>query len=406
MATMRYAARAANLNTAVHVAPHASQISLGGGYAFPEMLPDISKAAAEIARKYRTSTLQYGPLKGLPELRDEIVRFVADDGVSATRDNILVLNGAKNGLDLALRLFVEKGDGIVVSKPNYATALHIFRNHEASFIEIDMDEEGMRTDLLENTLQEMQTNGATLPKLLYIVPDFHNPTGITLSLHRRRRLVELAEEYNFVILEDEPYRRIKFTGDSIAPIQAFDTNGRVIGLGTFSKIFAPGIRVGWANASVDIINRMAAMKSDGGCSPFAQQIVTEMLKTGEIARHTKELSVELERHRDAMVDALAKYLPEAKFSVSRGGYYLWVELPQGLDCDVLAAEAEASGVTIFSGRPYFADRKPGNFIRLAYSNSTPTQIDQGIKILSEVIRRLHNSAGSALTQSAAVQHFD
>jgi 2-aminoadipate transaminase len=402
MATMRYAARAASLNTAVHVAPHASQISLGGGYAFPEMLPDISKAAAEIAHNFRTTTLQYGPLKGLPELRDEIVRFVGEDGVKATRDNILVLNGAKNGLDLALRLFIEKGDGIIVSRPNYATALHIFRNHEVSFIEIDMDENGMRTDILESTLKRLRE----LPKLLYVVPDFHNPTGITLAVARRRRLVELAEEFEFVILEDDPYRRIKFAGEFVPPIQSFDTNGRVIGLGTFSKIFAPGIRVGWANAAPDIINRMAAMKSDGGCSPFAQQIVTEMLRSGEIDRHTKQLSLELERHRDAMVDALGKYLPEVKFTPSRGGYYLWVELPEGMDCDTVAAEAEQSGVTIFSGRPYFADRKPGSFVRLAYSNSTPAQIDEGIKILGDVVRRLHNSAGGSVHDGMQIQHFD
>lgn len=152
-------------------------------------------------------------------------------------------------MDLALKVFVEKGDSIVVSRPNYATALHLFRNHEVSFIEIDMDEAGLRTDLLEKTLTELSGAGRPIPKLVYVVPDFHNPTGITLSLERRKHLVELADRFDFYILEDDPYRRIKFEGEFLPPIQAFDRNGRVIGAGTVSKVFAPGIRIGWANAA-------------------------------------------------------------------------------------------------------------------------------------------------------------
>jgi 2-aminoadipate transaminase len=406
MAITRYAARVPSVSTAVHVAPHPSQISLGGGYAFPDMLPDISQVAADVAREFRVQSLQYGPLMGLPELRDEIVRLLGEDGVSATRDNILILNGAKNGLDLALRLFVEKGDGIIVSRPNYATALHIFRNHEASFIEIDMDREGMRTDQLEETLRLMRGRGQALPKMLYVVPDFHNPTGITLAAARRRRLVELAEEYDFVIAEDDPYRRIKFEGDFVPPIQSFDTYGRVIGLGTVSKIFAPGIRVGWANAAPDIIKRMAAMKSDGGSPPFSQRIVATMLGSGAVARHTRALSVELKVHRDTMIGALREHLPEVQFTAPRGGYYLWVELPAEVDCDRFASEAEHSGVTIFSGSAYFASIKLTNYIRLCYSNSKPEQIDRGIRILKDVMRRVRESAARPAVAGAQSQHLD
>jgi 2-aminoadipate transaminase len=406
MAITRYAARVPSVSAAIHVAPHPDQISLGGGYAFPDMLPDISLVAADVAREFRVRSLQYGPLMGLPELRDEIVRLLGEDGVSATRDNILILNGAKNGLDLALRLFVEQGDGIIVSRPNYATALHIFRNHEASFIEIDMDRDGMRTDQLEETLRLMRGRGQALPKMLYVVPDFHNPTGITLAAARRRRLVELAEEYDFVIAEDDPYRRIKFEGDFVPPIQSFDTHGRVIGLGTVSKIFAPGIRVGWANAAPDIIKRMAAMKSDGGSAPFTQGIVASMLRSGAVARHTRALALELKAHRDTMIGSVHEHLPELKFTAPRGGYYLWVELPADVDCDTFASEAEHSGVTIFSGSSYFAGKKLTNYIRLCYSNSKPEQIDRGIRILKDVMRRVRESAGRPAVAGAQGQHLD
>jgi 2-aminoadipate transaminase len=406
MTTTRLAARAVALNTAVHVAPDKNQISLGGGYAFADMLPDISTAAVEAARAFRTTSLQYGPLRGLPELREEVVKFLAEDGVETTKDNILIVNGAKSGMELALKLFVEKGDSIVVSRPNYATALHIFRNHEVSFVEIDMDSDGMLTDQLERTLERMRDQGAALPKLLYTVPDFHNPTGITLSEPRRIRLLELAEEFDFHIIEDDPYRRIKFEGQFLRPLQSFDTKDRVIGVGTVSKIFAPGIRIGWANASKDIIARMAAMKSDGGCSPFVQHIVAAMFRSGEIARHTQALSVELKTHHDTMVKALREHLPQLTFTPARGGYYLWVQLPDTIDCDVLAEEAELSGVTIFSGRPYFADGEPRNHIRLCFSTSRPADIERAIKILADVIRRLHNSSSPRGSAAVHSDHFD
>ncbi len=405
--TTRMAARAINLNTTVHVAPAKEQISLGGGYAFADMLPDVTRAATEAAGSFRTTSLQYGPLRGLPELRDAIVGLLASEGVETARDNILIVNGAKSGMELALKVFIEKGDGIVVTRPNYATALHIFRNHEASLHEIGMDGDGLLTDELESRLRRMRESGAPLPKLVYTVPDFHNPTGVTLSAERRRRLVELAEEHDFYVIEDDPYRHIRFEAPPpLPPLQSFDAAGRVIGLGTVSKIFAPGIRIGWVNASPDIVARMAALKSDGGCSPFVQRIVESMLRTGEIARHTRELSSELRDHRDAMMQALREHLPQLTFTPARGGYYLWAQLPDGIDCDVLTAEAGRNGVTIFSGRPYFADAQTRNFIRLCFSNSRPAEIQQGIAILGDVVRRNHNFSTMSATAAGNAGQFD
>lgn len=406
MSFTRFAARVPKKSKAVHVAPGRNQISLGGGYAFPALLPDISDIAAEVARDFRVGALQYGPLMGLPDLRDEIVRFLAADGVTTTRENILIVNGAKHGIDLALRLFVEPGDLIVVTKPNYATALHIFRNHEAKFLEITMDQDGPDVDGLERLLEDRRRRSLAMPKITYVVPDFHNPTGVTMSAARRRRLVELAETFDFMVIEDDPYRHINFSGNFAPPIKSFDRGGRVISVGTVSKIFAPGIRVGWACTTPEIVDLMAMMKSDGGCSPFTQRIVSLMMKSGRVAEHARQLSGELKIHRDVMVAALRRHLPDAKFAVPQGGYYIWIELDGGVNADELAAASERSGVTIFSGTPYFSERRPNNFIRLCYSNSTPVEIERGVEILGDVARRIANEPRAEAGAAAVAQHTD
>ena len=381
-------------------------IALGGGYAFPEMLPDISLEAANAARDFRTETLQYGPLFGLTELRDEIVRYVGEDGVHAVRDNICVLNGAKQVLDLALRTLVEKGDGVIVSRPSYATALHILGNHGATLIEVDIDEDGMRADDLEATLQRMRSEGRPLPKLLYDVPDFHNPTGVTLSEDRRRKLVDLAEEFDFFIVEDDPYRRLRYDDSPVPPIKSFDRHGRVIGAGTFSKIFGPGIRVGWANGDPALVYRMAMRKSDGGVSPFTQRIILECLKSGKIDQHIRKLMPVYTSHKDAMVTAVRTYLPDIRFRLPQGGYYMWLELPAWSNCDDVTLRAEQEGVAIFSGRGYFPSNPQSNFIRLCFATCTEARIDEGVRKLGDVIRRTHNAPVSEPSERVAHQHFD
>jgi len=385
-------------------------IKLGGGNAFPDLLPDVSVEAADAATLFRTEALQYGPLYGLPELRQEVVRFLKEDGVTAKVDSILILNGAKQALDLLLRTLVDKGDAVVVSRPTYLSALSIIRNHEASIIEIDRDEGGMKVDELDAKLRRLRAEGGKLPKLLFEVPDFHNPTGITLSEERRRTLVRLAEEFDFFILEDDPYRRLRFSGEAVAPIKSFDTNGRVIGAGTFSKILAPGIRVGWANGDPAIIGRMAALKSEGGCCPLTQRIVLDLLRSGRIAHHIAELTPVMKRHRDAMTDAFRVHLPEARFRAPDGGYFLWVELPDGIDANAVTLEAERDGVIVFPGQLSFASAPPANFIRLAFSYCGPDEIERGVRKLCAVVRRqqmeVSAQPGQAEGLSLAGRHYD
>jgi 2-aminoadipate transaminase len=395
MPAYRWAERAQN--TVASAAPATAQgnlIQLGGGYGFPDELPDIVTEAIE-AGNAREETLQYGPLYGLDDLRDAIVDYLRGDGITATRENILIVNGAKHGLDLACRVFLEQGDAVIVAAPSYLTAISILKAAEATFISIPQDDEGMQTEILEETLLARRESGLAMPKFLFDIPDFHNPSGITMSAARRAKLVELAETFDFIIIEDDPYRRIRFEGEPIPPIKTFDKSGRVIGLGTVSKILAPGLRIGWVNADPAIVRRMAAHKSDHGTSPFLQRIVAQLFQNGKVAHHIDSLSHILREHRDAMVEALQRHLPGAKVRKPNGGYFLWIELPDGIDADELVRRVGKEGVAIFTGKLCFAEAPPGQFLRLAYSFSTPSQIIEGVRRIGRVYAAMRESAAES-----------
>ncbi len=400
----RWASRGANtLAKSTNVSNY--EFRLGGGLAFPGELPDIISEAV-VAATAREEGLQYGPLYGLDDLRDAIVRYLASDGINTARENILIVNGAKQGLDLACRVFMEKGDFVIVTAPSYITAVSILKTHEASFMTVAIDMNGMCVDDLENQLIERKKLGQKMPKLLFDVPDFHNPTGFTLSEERRRRLVALAVEYDFLIIEDDPYRRVRFEGRSVPPIKSFDEEGRVIGLGTVSKILSPGLRVGWVNAHPQIVRRMAAQKSDGGNNPLVQRIVAQLMSNGRVDEHVASIQKALRLHRDAMVEAVRRYMPGAKFETPKGGYFLWVELPSHIDSDVFVSRAAALGVEIFSGKPFYAANVRNNYVRFAFSFCSPSEISHGIARLGEVYGELlgiKDSFAAAATVQTTVE---
>ena len=382
MTHYRYARRAEILGASIYD-HRPDSIVLNSGLAYPPLLPDVVREAMEAARDRPSETLQYGPLMGLDDLRDEIARFVAEDGVDCTRENVLITYGAKNALDLACRVFVEPGDRIIVTRPTYMTALQIMRLHGVAFLDIGQDEDGADVDELEAKLKRLEANGEAMPKLLFDVPDFHNPTGLTTTSTRRRRLVELAESYGFIILEDDPYRRVRFEGDAVPPIKSFDENGVVIGLGTVSKILAPGLRVGWAIGAKEVVDRMAMLKADGGTNPFSQRVVADLMRGNKMAKHINDLSAEMRLHRDAMVESFAEFLPDAVVRKPQGGYFLWAALPEGSDAETVAALALERGSEVSSGRLCFPNDVPGNHLRLAYSFVDADAIRDGVQALGQ-----------------------
>ncbi len=207
------------------------------------------------------------------------------------------------------------------------------RTHNVRFLDINQDAEGLDADELERKLVLMDNNAEQMPKLLFDVPDFHNPTGVTTSLARRKKILALARRYNFVICEDDPYRRIRFEGEVIPSIKSMDTTGNVISLGTVSKILAPGLRVGWAIGDAGVIRRMAMQKADGGSNAFAQRIVVQLMQSNKMAHHIDEMIHHMRIHRNAMIDSFAEHLPEAKIRAPEGGYFLWAKLPEGIDAE-------------------------------------------------------------------------
>ncbi len=385
---LRYARRAANVAFAAGEHDPPEIVMMGSGDAYPEAFPDMGEFAMRAARDFRTETLQYAPRLGLAELREWIAAYVGREGVRVDPDAVIVVNGAKHGLDLACKLFVEPGDTIVVTRPTYQSALGIFRGYEVTYLEIGQDGDGMDVDELATRLAERARAGAAMPKLLYDVPEFHNPTGVTLSARRRERLVELAERYDFLIVEDDPYRRIRFDGEPLAPIASLDTNGRVLGLGTFAKLVAPGLRVGWVTATRDIAGRMGALKSDGGSCPLTQRLLLEYGRAGRLELHVRDMAKIYAGHRDVLAEALRRQIPDATFRVPSGGYYLWVTLPGHVDTDRLLPVALAHGVRFLPASQFFATPGPTNRLRLAYSYASPAGLTEGVRRLARAIGEL------------------
>ena len=320
--------------------------------------------------------------------RESIVAYVAEDGVRCSRDEVLITNDAKHATELAVMVFTEPGDRVIVTAPTYMTTLQCFRNHGVSLLAIPQDDEGLDAGILRARLETMVVNGEPLPKLLFDVPDFHNPTGLTMSLTRRRSLLGLAAEFGFVIIEDDPYRRLRFEGDAIPPIKLLDNHGLVIAVGTVSKILAPGLRVGWAIADREIVRRMALRKADGGSSPFNQHIVASLMRSNKMREHIAELAAQMKLHRDVMVEPIAKEVPDATVRAPNGGYFLWAELPSEVSGDELATKAVEHGVEVRPGRVCFPKVDPGHHLRFAHSYVGPDEIREGIRRLGIAYRAL------------------
>lgn len=387
----RYARRAEIVGKSIYDHPP-DVIILSSGLAYPPTLPDVVREAAAAAGEHIAEAMQYGPFMGLDDLRDEIVNFVRQDGVVIERNNVLVTYGAKNALDLACRVFLEPGDRMIVTRPSYMTALQIIRTHNANFLTVGQDDQGLDADELEASLKRLDANGERMPKLLFDIPDFHNPTGITMSLTRRKALIDLAKRYGFIILEDDPYRRIRFEGEALPPLKALDDAGVVVGLGTVSKILAPGLRLGWAIGEAGIVRRMALQKADGGCNPMSQRIVVDLMRSNKMHAHIDEVTDEMRLHRDAMMEAFAEHLPDARIRRPNGGYFLWAELPEGTDAERVADLGVAHGVEVSTGRLCFAEHGPANFLRMAYSYVSPETIRDGISKLGDAYREYQRNA--------------
>ena len=394
------ARRATQLSSAMPTSNPDDKIAFDSGHAFPGVLPDLTSEAAGALSRFRAETLQYAPRPGLPELREWIAGHMRADGAAVTAANVLVTNGAKHALELVCRLTLDEGDAVVVTSPTYFSAIPIIRSFGATFVEVPQDKDGMDVDALARVLDRAASD-ARLPKFIYNVPDFHNPTGVTMPIERRRALVELAMRHRVLLVEDSPYRKVRFEGQSVPSLKSLDADGTaVIQLGTFSKLLAPGLRVGWAAGAPDLLARMAQLKTDAGSCPLTQRVILEFCTAGRLDTHTARVQEAYRAHRDRMVRAMERDLPEVSFQVPNGGYYLWLSLPPGVDGDELARRAADAGVIVIAGSKFFANGggdQRGRFIRVAFSHADGDEIDEGVRRLAAACHAL----GSAASAGAA-----
>jgi len=368
-------------------------ISFAGGLPSPETFPiaEIADLAKEVIEKEGKWALQYGPTEGDPRLKEEIIKIFKKDGVSVEADNILIISASQQGLDIVGKVFLNRNDPIVLGRPSYVGALGAFRSYSAVFKGIELDDEGIRIDMLRDKLEEMRRM-AEPPKFIYIVPDFQNPAGVTLSLKRRKELLEIAQEFQILVIEDTPYRQLRYVGDHIPSLYQLDKGkGYVIGLHTFSKILFPGLRLGWIVASKPIIEKFVITKQgmDLCTPPITQAIAYEYCRRGLLDSHIKDNVALYKKKRKIMLEALDKYMPknnEIKWTRPDGGLFLWVELPKSINVEEMFYQAIDKKVAYVIGTAFYPDDGGKNAMRLNFSFPSENEIIEGVKRLAQVIK--------------------
>ena len=360
-------------------------ISLSGGMPEVSLVPTeaVARAAAAAIREHGTEALQYGSSEGRVQLREIIVELMAESGMRLKADDLIVTAGAQQALDLLAKIFIDPGDTIITEGPTYLGALQAFSAYQPNVVCIPMDDDGMRVDLLEEKLRELGPRGA---KFIYTIPNFQNPAGVTLTPERRRKLVDLAREYDIPLIEDDPYGRLRFEGGHAKTLRSLDED--VIYLGTASKIFAPGLRLGWVAAPAPILGKILLAKQAADlCGSAYAQVTAEKYFTGTRWRRVlQDLTRTYAERRDAMLEALAEHLPpEVRYTRPEGGFFVWVELPEFLDVKPLLAEAVEAGVTYVPGDAFFPDGRGRNCMRLAFCFAKPDDIREGVRRLAEVL---------------------
>lgn len=362
-------------------------ISFAGGMPAAECLPaaKVKEFADELLTSNPVGMLQYGATEGYMPLRESFLEYLKKVGIEGYGiDNTLVVSGGQQGIDLMFKAMTNEGDKILVQNPTYLAVLHIAKTYRLQPIGFDCGEDGVDTDDLERKIVEHK------PKLVYIVPNFSNPTGKTLKIETRKKIVELAEKYNVVVIEDDPYGRIRFAGEHLPSIKSFDRTGTVVYLTSVSKTIAPALRVGFAVGDEQIIRKMTVCKQavDVQTVTLTQAVVEKFISTGEIDRGIAKSLPIYKKKAEAMLSALDRYMPESfVHTVPQGGLFIWGEFKDGTSAKAKFREAVANKVAFVSGNDFFADGSGDNTMRLNFSNATEEQIDIGVKRLGEIFRK-------------------
>lgn len=366
-------------------------ISFGGGAPANDTLPveDIHEIATEVLSRDKRGleALQYGSVKGVEGLREEIAdQVLAQKGITATADDVLVTAGGLESMNMICQVFIEPGDVILIESPTYVQVIEIFQMFEANCIPVACDEHGMVMEDLEAKIK------AHRPKIIYVIPTFQNPTGKTLPVERRRRIAELGSEYDVLVLEDDPYDSLRYSGEPLPSIKHFDSTGHTVYAGSLSKVFSPGSRLGYVHAASEIVERLVDVKTatNSHSSMIAQVLCAEYFKR-DLYQPNLQKAIQLHKERrDAMMDALAAYMPEGvSWVYPDGGLFTWVTVPDHINTtDLLAEATKTIKVAYVAGEGFFAEGggKGRHSMRVSFGNVNPETIDTGIKRLADLIK--------------------
>lgn len=375
-------------------APHI--ISFAGGLPAPELFPveAIRVATDRVLARDGAGALQYGVTEGYTPLREWVAAHIGETvGLQASAAQVLITHGSQQGLDLLGKTLLNPGDTVVVELPAYLGALQAFQAYQANIVGVPSDAEGVRVDALRAALGREPR-----PKFLYLISNYQNPTGTSLSRSRRSEVARVAEEFGVLVVEDDPYGRLRFSGDAAPALCASAQNGRWVYLGSASKILAPGLRVAWlVTPARELFERLVTAKqaADLHTSAFAQRVVTEAVADRDfLPRHVARLCSVYGARRDVMLSALPQHLPSgSQWTRPDGGLFLWVTLPEGLDTLALLQKATESHVAFVPGAPFWAGQGPSNTMRLNFSNATEARIQEGIASLGRLVRAAQSKIG-------------
>lgn len=367
-------------------------ISFAGGLPTPEMFPaeEIGEIAKQVITSNPNKALQYGCTEGAASFKEELIKLLKkDENIEVSQEEMLVVSASQQGLDIVSKAFVDPGDAVIVAKPTYLGALQAFETYGADMIGVESDDCGIIAESLEEKLEDLKKAGRQC-KFIYIVPDFQNPTGTTIPEERRVKILELAKKYGTIILEDSPYRKVRFKGEHQKTFYALDKGeGNVITMFTFSKTLAPGLRLGYIIGDKEIIRKFVILKQalDLCTSPACQAIAEEYLKRGNIEKHIAEMAKLYGKKRDVMIASLRKYMPQGvSWTEPEGGLFLWVVMPENIDSEKMLETAIKNNVAYVMGSAFYPDGSGKNTMRLNFSYSSFEEIDEGIKRLAKAIK--------------------
>lgn len=373
--------------------------NFSSGFPAEELFPlkELEEVNHAILAREGKQAVQYGSSAGYLPLREQIAaRMKQVFHVSCNAEQVFITSGSQQGLSLLGQLFLNKDDVVLVETPTYLGAINAFRISGPKFVEIPTDEQGVIPEALEEVLRTTER-----VRMMYVIPEFQNPTGVTWTMERRRAVMEIVNRYDFPVLEDNPYGELRYDGETVPALKSMDTKGSVIFLGSFSKILMPGLRVGWIVAEPEILDKLNLLKQnvDLQCSSYAQRQVSFFMEMFDLDAHVETLKTLYRKRRTLLYDSIQKYFPSGVTATyPEGGLFLWVTLPKGMDAKALAAKATARKVAYVPGAPFYPNGGHGNHLRLNFSTMQENRIVEGIKILGHLLNEEVDPANESISR--------